>query len=480
MDVTTGQNYINGQWRESTSGRYISVINPATEELVARAPDSVQSDVQDAVRAARAAWEAWRWVNPFARAAHLHEIGKEVSSAEQAMACAITREMGKPLGEALGEVRKLAKAFHYYAEEAKRTTGTIIPNEEDGYTSLVQKEPIGVVAAVSPWNYPVELIGWKLAASLAAGCTIVVKPSEYSPSAAIEIFRCIERSKLPAGVANLVTGAGEAGRALVMHRDINKVAFTGSEATGAAIAKAVNGVKPMSMELGGSCPIIVTESADVDAAVAGTLRRSFRNAGQICIAINRAYVHDSQYEEFMARLVKAVTGMVVADGMDMPDADMGPVSNKVILEKVHRHVEDARDKGARVLCGGGPLPGRTRGYFYSPTVLADCTQEMLVMHKETFGPVVGIAPFTHLEEAIEKANGTDAGLAAYVYASDVRETFLLARRLDFGNVSVNNVDAGIMNAPYGGRKGSGYGYEHGREGLEGYLQLKHVRLHHGA
>lgn len=478
-DTRPGQNHIDGQWLGSTGGRQLSVVNPATQEVVARVPDSDERDVDFAVGAAVKAWDTWRWLNPSVRAGHLHRVGDAVAAGEEDLARSITREMGKPLGEARGEVRKLAKTFHFYAEETTRSTGAVIPNEEDGFTSLVEKEPIGVVAAIAAWNYPVELIGWKLAAALGAGCTIVVKPSEYAPTSAIELFRCLERAGLPPGVANLVIGAGDTGRALVAHPGFNKIAFTGSEATGAAIARSAPGAKPMSMELGGSCPMVVTGHADLAAAVGGALRRSFRNAGQICIAINRVYAHASRYEEFVERLARAAEGLVVADGLAVADADVGPVTNGEVLAKVERHVEDARAKGARVACGGGRRDDLGAGNFYAPTVLADCTPDMLVMHEETFGPVVGVTAYEDLDAVVEQANSTTAGLAAYVYSTDLTEVFTLSRRLDFGSVAVNNVDAGIINAPYGGRKGSGYGYEHGREGLDGYLQLKHVRVRHG-
>ncbi|GAA3042511.1 NAD-dependent succinate-semialdehyde dehydrogenase [Pseudonocardia yunnanensis] len=475
--VARGRNYIDGRWEEG-DGTALEVRDPATGDVVALVPDSTEQDVDRAVSAARRAWNSWRWVNPTVRAGYLHAAGDALAAAKVQVAAAITREMGKPIPEATGEVEKLAKTFHFYAEEATRITGATLPNEEDGFTSLVEKEPIGVVAAITPWNYPVELIGWKLCAALAAGCTIVVKPSEYTPSAAIEVFRCLEAVELPAGVANLVTGAGATGRALVAHPAISKVAFTGSAATGEAIFKTVSGVKPLSMELGGNCPLIVTARADIDQAVAGALRRSFRNAGQICIAINRAYVHADLYEEFVQRLAKAAEGLVVGDGLREDDVDVGPVTNVEILERCERHVADARSKGARVLVGGARPGDRPVGNYYLPTVLADCTQDMQVMHEETFGPVIGVSPYDDLESAIELANSTPAGLAAYVYSEDLSEVFALGRRLDFGSVAVNNVDAGTINAPYGGRKGSGFGYEHGREGMEGYLQMKHVRVRH--
>ncbi|HEY4420963.1 MAG TPA: NAD-dependent succinate-semialdehyde dehydrogenase [Pseudonocardia sp.] len=475
--VARGRNYIDGRWEEG-DGTALEVRDPATGDVVAHVPDSTEQDVDRAVTAARRAWNSWRWVNPTVRAGYLHAAGDALATGKVQVAAAITREMGKPIPEATGEVEKLAKTFHFYAEEATRITGATLPNEEEGFTSLVEKEPIGVVAAITPWNYPVELIGWKLCAALAAGCTIVVKPSEYTPSAAIEVFRSLEAAKLPAGVANLVTGAGATGRALVAHPAIDKVAFTGSGATGEAIFKTVSGVKPLSMELGGNCPLIVTARADIDQAVTGALRRSFRNAGQICIAINRAYVHADLYEEFVQRLAKAAAGLVVGDGLREDNVDVGPLTNVEILDRCERHVADARSKGARVLVGGTRPDDRSVGNYYLPTVLADCTQDMLVMHEETFGPVIGVSPYDDLDSAIELANSTPAGLAAYVYSEDLSEVFALGRRLDFGSVAVNNVDAGTINAPYGGRKGSGFGYEHGREGMEGYLQMKHVRVRH--
>jgi succinate-semialdehyde dehydrogenase / glutarate-semialdehyde dehydrogenase len=475
--------YIDGVFGNDAVRDWIDVLNPATERVVARAPDADQATIDAAVDAAARAFVTWRRVNPFERSRLLHAIGECIAEDERAIALAITTEMGKPLAEAQGEARKLAKAFHYYAEEAVRIFGETVPNEEDGFLSIVEKEPVGVVAAIAPWNYPVELIGWKLAASLAAGCTIVVKPSEYTPSSAEAVFRCVHRAGLPAGVANLVMGAKDAGKRLVGHPRIDKVAFTGSGAAGEEIQKTVRGITGLSLELGGSCPLIVTAHADIDLAVAGTLRRAFRNAGQICISINRAYVQETVYGAFLERLTEGAMKLVVADGIAHERADVGPMATRAGLAKVQRHLDDARERGARILCGGtrpASLASTAEGLFFAPTVIADGKPEMLVMHEETFGPVIGVAPYKTLDEAIDAANGTPAGLASYAYTENIKESFALARGLDFGNVAINNVDAGIMNAAYGGRKQSGTGYEHGREGMEGYLHLKHVRLRHGA
>lgn len=475
--------YIDGRFTHDDIVQWIDVVNPATGRVVARAPDAGQATVDAAVDAASRAFTQWRRVNPFERSRLLHAIADCIAEDEREIALAITTEMGKPLAEAQGEARKLAKAFHYYAEEAVRIFGETIPNEEDGFASIVEKEPVGVVGAIAPWNYPVELIGWKLAASLAAGCTIVVKPSEYTPSSAQAVFACVHRAGVPAGVANLVMGARDTGRLLVGHPAIDKVAFTGSGAAGEDIYRTVRGITGLSLELGGSCPLIVTAQADLELAVAGTLRRAFRNAGQICISINRAYVEDRVYRDFVERLAERAKRLVVADGIENEHADVGPMATPAGLDKVLRHVDDAHRRGARILCGGArpdAMATTDVGLFYAPTVIADCTPEMLVMHEETFGPVIGVSPYRTLDEAIDAANSTPAGLAAYAYTENLKETFALSRGLDFGNVAINHVDAGIMNAPYGGRKQSGTGYEHGREGMEGYLHLKHVRVRHRA
>jgi len=477
----TYENFIGGEWTPPPGGEHFEVVNPATGEVVARAPQTGEEEVSRAVGSAFAAWGSWRWALPKDRAGLLHGLGEVIGDRLDAIATAITLEQGKPLDEARGEVRKLVAMVHYYAEEAGRISGYTVPNAEDGFTSIVEREPVGVVAGIAAWNYPVELIGWKLAAALAAGCAIVVKPSEYTPGSAVELFRCVEAAGLPAGVANLVIGAGETGRHLVAHPQIAKVAFTGSERTGQGIYKTVTGITALSLELGGTCPMVVSEHADLDLAAKGAVRRSFRNAGQICIAVNRIYVHAGVYDEFVQRVTEGARRLVVADGLENPGADVGAVTSHEVLERTERHVQQARAAGARVTVGGERLDGEAAaGNFYAPTVVADTAQDMLVMHEETFGPAVGIASVPTLEEGIDLANSTGSGLAAYAYSNNLEEVFAMGRRLDFGSVAVNNVDAGIINAPYGGRKGSGIGYEHGREGLEGYLILKHLRVRHGA
>uniref|UniRef100_UPI0035A8E95F aldehyde dehydrogenase family protein n=1 Tax=Mesorhizobium sp. LHD-90 TaxID=3071414 RepID=UPI0035A8E95F len=470
--------FIDGEWRRG-EGERIPVQNPATGEVLGHVAAATPAEIDVAVAAARKAFKIWSRLAPVERSKALHRLGDAVSAEADAMARTMTLEQGKPLNEAKGEILKLAEACHFYAEEAVRIHGEIVPNTTTDIDSLVVREPIGVVGAITPWNYPAELIGWKLCGALAAGCTIVIKPAELTPFTALAIARMAEKAKIPAGVVNVVTGPGsKVGQALVEHPGVDKIAFTGSSAVGLRIQQSCPTIKRLSLELGGNCPLIVTASADLGAAVKGAVRRSFRNMGQICIAINRIYVARPIAAEFVKRLGEAADGLVIANGIDKPDADVGAMASAEPLAKTKEHLADALAKGAKLVAGGASPEGEAfaRGHFFRPTVVSDCTHAMKVMTEETFGPLVGVMVFDGLDEAIELANDTPYGLASYVYAKDMDEIRYLSGRLDYGNVAVNNVDAGIMNAPYGGRKQSGVGYEHGREGMLEYLNFKHVRI----
>lgn len=463
-------------------GARLPVENPANRTVIGHISATTPAEVEAAVAAARNAFRSWSTTLPATRAKALHRLGNLIAADALNMATVMTAEQGKPVNEAKGEILKLAEACHFYAEEATRVLGEIVPNDQAGFQSLVTREPIGVVAAITPWNYPAELVGWKLCASLAAGCTIVIKPAEITPFTALAIAEKCAEAGVPAGVVNVLTGKGSiVGQALVEHPQVDKVAFTGSSAVGLHIQQSCPQVKRLSLELGGNCPMIVTASADMAAAVKGAARRSFRNCGQICIAINRIYVHRSIYEEFVARLGAAADALTVQDGLQNPSADLGAMASAEPLAKTAQHLADALGKGARLVAGGAPPvgPHYGHGYFFRPTVVADCTHAMQVMTEETFGPLVGVAPFDDLAEAITLANDTPYGLASYVYARDLVEVHALSQGLDYGNVAINNVDPGMMNAPYGGRKQSGIGYEHGREGLLEYFNFKHVRMNHG-
>ena len=471
---------IDGSWVESESREYVDVINPATEESFARVPRATENEAERALKAAERAFPAWSSLSAFARAEYLWRASDILTERREKIGRLMTREQGKPLKEAVGEVEKAVEMLRYYAEEGKRAYGQIVANSDPNDQSLIIKQPVGVVAALSAWNYPIELTGWKAAAALAAGCTIVAKPPALTPLSPLEYWRCLFDAGIPSGVINAVTGSGtEVGRYLVESPLSHKVAFTGSLEVGLAIqAQAKDTIKKISLELGGQCPLIVSKKCDLANAVKGAVRRSFRNMGQICIAINRIYVASEIYEEFVGKFKEETTKLVIANGLENPDADIGPMANLEGLEKTKHHIEDALNKGARLVCGGKQPAGAqfAKGYFFEPTILADTTHEMLIMTEETFGPAVGVAAYDDLDEAIRLANATPYGLAAYACTDDLPEMNKLSQELQAGSVAVNNVDAGIMNVAYGGWKQSGIGREHGHEGLEEYLQLKHVRI----
>jgi succinate-semialdehyde dehydrogenase/glutarate-semialdehyde dehydrogenase len=476
-----GKLFIGGEFVEGR-GERIDVMNPARGEVIGRIAAATPEEIEKAVASARAAFRTWSRVPAKVRAQALHRLADLIAGDASRMAHIMTVEQGKPLDEARGEILKLAEACRFYGEEAVRILGEIVPNDQNGYQSQVLREPIGVVGAITPWNYPAELVGWKLCASIAAGCAIIVKPAELTPFTALAIAEKVKEAGIPAGVVNVLTGKGSrVGQALVEHPGVDKIAFTGSSAVGLHIQRSCPSVKRLSLELGGNCPLVVTQSADIDAAVKGATRRSFRNMGQICIAINRIYVARALYDEFLDKFAKAADALTIGDGLLNPAADIGSMASAEPLAKTREHLADALDNGARLVAGGTAPEGAefAKGFFFRPTIVADCTHQMKVMSKETFGPLVGVAPFDTLEEAAQLANDTPYGLASYVYARDLQEIYQLSVELDYGNVAVNNVDAGIMNAPYGGRKQSGIGYEHGREGLLEYFNFKHVRLYHG-
>lgn len=471
---------IDGDWVDSESREYIEVVNPADGEVFAEVPRATENEVNQALKAARAAFPAWAALSPFQRAEYLWRAADNLNERKEKIGCLMTREQGKPLKEAIGEVEKGAEMLRYYAEEGKRAYGQIVANQDSRDQSLVVKQPVGVVVALSAWNYPVELTGWKAAAALAAGCTIVAKPPTLTPLSPLEYWRCLFDAGIPAGVVNAVTGAGTAvGRQLVKSPLSQKVAFTGSLKVGLDIQEqAKDTIKKISLELGGQCPMIVSNHCDLAVAVKGAVRRSFRNMGQICIAINRIYVHEDIYQTFLSEFKNETLKLTIANGLEKPDSDLGPMASRQGLEKTRHHIEDALSKGARLICGGKRPPGAEyqKGYFFEPTIVADTSHEMLIMTEETFGPAVGVMPYGTLDEAIRLANATPYGLAAYACTNDLHEMHKLSQALEAGSVAVNNVDAGIMNVAYGGWKQSGIGHEHGHEGLAQYLNLKHVRI----
>jgi succinate-semialdehyde dehydrogenase/glutarate-semialdehyde dehydrogenase len=471
---------IGGEWVDSSDGQSIEVENPATGELFDRVPRASAADIDAAVQAAHRAFPAWAALSPETRGGHLFRAADRVAERAEEIGALMTQEQGKPLNEAKGEVLKGAEILRYYAEEGKRIHGRVIPGYDAAATSYVVYQPVGVSVGISPWNYPVELVAWKVGAALAAGCTMVIKPPSETPLSPLRFIGCLADAGVPKGVVNVVFGSGShAGPLLIRHPLVKKVAFTGSTEVGREVLRlCAEGMKKVSLELGGQCPLIVSRKANLAEAVKGAVRRSFRNMGQICISINRIYVEEPIYREFLEAFVAGASRLAIANGMEKPDADLGPMANRAGVEKTERHIEDAVRKGAKIAFGGCRPEGKgfQRGYFFLPTVLTEVTHEMLVMREETFGPVVGVMPCRSLDEAIRYANSTSYGLASYAYTDDLGEADELGARLESGNVAINNPDAGAINAPYGGFKESGLGYEHGPEGLEQYLMAKHIRI----
>ena len=492
----------------------INVVNPATGEAFATVPRASAEQVDEAVTKADSAFQPWSSASPFTRGKILRKAAAIVRERAVCIASLMTREQGKPYSEALGEVGKGADILVYYAEEGERVYGRVI-QAPDGpmFRSEVIYQPIGVAAAISPWNYPVELLAWKIGGALAAGCTLVAKVPSETPLNALAFARCVMDAGLPEGVLSAIAGPGRTvGAALVRHPLVRKVAFTGSTAVGREVLRSTaDSFKKVSLELGGSLPMLVFADCDLDLAVGGALRRSFRNMGQICIAVNRIFIQRPVYEQFVELLWSAAEKLTIGDGFG-EGVDLGPMCTIAGLETVKRHVADAVAKGARLITGGGPpayvIPSGgpsahmvptdgppafmvptngplsdviptggkyANGLFYSPTVLADTTPDMLIMREETFGPVVGAAPFDDEDEAVERANDTPYGLAAIVYTKNINTAHNTAMRIRAGNVSVNNPDPGVINAPYGGWQDSGFGCEHGPEGLMEYLHTKHIR-----
>ncbi|KLU62270.1 succinate-semialdehyde dehydrogenase [NADP(+)] GabD [Peptococcaceae bacterium CEB3] len=470
---------IDGNWVDAKNGDVLNVINPATEEIFATVPKANESDIEWAIQAADKAFRTWSCLSVFERGKFLRKASDLVYHNARDIARLMTQEQGKPVKEALGEVNKGAEILRYYAEEGERIYGRIIANAEDHTESRVIYQPVGVAAAISPWNYPVELLAWKIGGALASGCTIVAKVPSETPLAPVAFVRCLVEAGVPSGVINIITGSGSTvGPVLMRSPVIKKIAFTGSTETGKEVLRGcVDTLKKVSLELGGSLPMIVCRDCNLEAAIKGAVRRSFRNMGQICIAINRIYVDKEIYETFLDGFIAATKRLTIGNGL-LNDCDLGPVTTSAVVEKTKSHIQDAREKGAKIVCGGKKPEGKEfeKGYYFEPTILSDVDHDMLVMKEETFGPLVGVMPFGDLDEAVTLANDSCYGLAAIVFTESLSTANRLSLDLNAGNIAVNNVDAGVINAPYGGWKDSGFGHEHGPEGLHEYLNIKHVRM----
>jgi succinate-semialdehyde dehydrogenase / glutarate-semialdehyde dehydrogenase len=465
--------YIGGMWCESRE-RY-PVRNPATGEIVAQVARGGAAETDQAIDAARAAFPGWRALTAKERGARVKRWGELMLANRSTLAELLTREQGKPLAEALGEVAYAASFFEWFAEEAKRGYGDVIPSTKPNTQIIVTREPVGVVAAITPWNFPLAMITRKAGPALAAGCTMVLKPSEETPLSAFALAVLAEEAGIPAGVFNIVSGdAAAIGATLTASPDVRKLSFTGSTRVGKLLAKqSADTLKKLSLELGGNAPFIVFDDADIDAAVQGAIASKFRNTGQTCVCVNRFYVQDGVYDAFTQALTRAVHTLRVGDGLTGA-FDQGPLINEAALTKVQTHVADAVQKGAKVLTGG--RAHALGGTFYEPTVLADATPSMLIAEEETFGPVAACFRFGTEEEVVALANDTPFGLSAYFYTRDLGRAWRVAQALESGMVGINEGIISTEVAPFGGVKQSGLGREGSKYGLDEYMELKYMMM----
>lgn len=455
------------------------VRSPATGEVVGTFAWASAAQIEAAVQASERAWQTWAKVPAHEREALLRKATTHVRTRADEIGRLMALEQGKPFAQSRSEVIGACDIIDYYAAEAPRITGEINATEKSSLRSWVIRQPVGVVAAITPWNYPVALLSWKLGPALAAGCSVVVKPNCVTPLSPAAFCQALIDGGLPAGLVNVLVGDDvQIGTALVAHRHVAKVAFTGSTGTGKAIMQAAGPLlKKVTLELGGQCPAIVCADADLPAAAKAIAYKAFRNMGQSCSSINRIYAHASIHDRLVELVAAEGKAMTIGDGLVPPNSDLGPMTTAAALAKVRAHVTEALSKGARLVSGGDAPAGRTgAGNFYQPTVLSGCTHDMLVMREETFGPVAPFMAYTDLEDAVRWANDSEYGLCAFVFTRDLKQTMVLSERLDAGSVCVNHVNVNTAYAPYEGWKNSGFGVELGRDAMSEYLHRKHIKV----
>lgn len=468
--------YINGTWATAPANASFDVLNPATGETIRQVPDGGTEAARAAIDAAADAFPAWKATTAYQRAEFLMRAHALMLERQEALARVMTEEQGKPLRAAMTEVKYAADFLAWFAEEGKRVYGEIIPSARADQRFFVLHQPVGVVAAITPWNYPISMITRKVGPALAAGCTVVLKPAEATPLTAIETFKLFEDAGLPQGVVNLVTGADPKpiGEEFVSNPKVRKLTFTGSTAVGKMLAgRAAANMKRVSCELGGHAPFIVLADADPEHAAKGLQLVKFLNTGQACISPNRIYVHRKALDGFRQTLTGRVSKMKAGNGFEQ-GVTIGPLVNEAAVAKVDAQVRDAVAKGADVLCGGHRLieDGLDKGHFYAPTVLSNVTPDMLIYREETFGPVAAVVPFDDEDDVLAMANDTHYGLAAYIYSQNLTQSMRLFEGLEFGIVGINDINPASAAAPFGGMKDSGLGREGSREGIHEYLETK--------
>ncbi|MBH9972883.1 MULTISPECIES: NADP-dependent succinate-semialdehyde dehydrogenase [Commensalibacter] len=467
------QCFIDGQWLNADNGQVIQVVNPATDEIIGTVPKMGGNETKRAINAAQTAQIAWRKKTAKERSVILRRWYELMEENKDDLALILTLEQGKPLAEAKGEIQYGASYLEWFAEEAKRVYGDTIPGHMADKRISVIKQPIGVTAAITPWNFPNAMITRKAGPALAVGCSMVLKPASMTPYSALALGVLAEEAGLPPGVFNIITGSsGEIGGELTSNSIVRKLTFTGSTEIGAQLIQESAGtVKKLSMELGGNAPFIVFEDADIDAAVEGAMMSKYRNAGQTCVCANRFYVHDSVYDQFIEKFKHAVTKLKVGNGLNK-DVTIGPLIDRNALKKVKEHIDDAVNKGATVVMGGKAL----EGCFFEPTILSNVPFNALVSKEETFGPLAPVYRFETEEEVIHLANDTEFGLASYFYANDISRITRVSEALEYGIVGINTGLISNEMAPFGGIKASGLGREGSKYGIDDYLEIKYLCL----
>ena len=467
------QCYIDGAWVDADGGETIEVTNPADASVLGRVPRMGAAETRRAVEAAAAAWEPWRAKTAKERARALRQWHDLMIANSTDLAVLMTAEQGKPLAESKGEILYAAAFVEWFAEEGKRIYGETIPSHGPDKRIVVLKEPVGVVAAITPWNFPSAMVTRKCAPALAAGCPVVIKPASATPFSALALAELAERAAIPKGVVNVVTGPAAAiGGELTANPTVRKLSFTGSTETGKLLMEQCSStVKKVSLELGGNAPFIVFDDADLEAAVAGAMASKYRNTGQTCVCANRILVDDRVYDEFAGRMAQAVSRLRVGNGLE-GETEQGPLINMAAVEKVERHIADALGKGARLVAGG--KRHELGGTFFEPTILADVTLDMAVAREEIFGPVAPLFRFTGEAVAVAMANDTEYGLAAYFYSRDAGRVWRVAEALEYGIVGINEGLISTEAAPFGGMKESGIGREGSKHGIDEFVEIKYL------
>jgi succinate-semialdehyde dehydrogenase/glutarate-semialdehyde dehydrogenase len=468
--------YINGKWSWGTGTQKKPVLDPATEQVIGHIPDATAEDIDQALAAAATGFQAWRKVQPWERGDRLRRVSQLLRERIEELAVVMSTEAGKPLAESRGEWIACAEQFEWYAEETKRIYGQIHEGRDALTRMSVIYQPVGVVAAFSAWNFPALLPARKIAAALAAGCSVIIKPAGETPACAAAIVRACHDAGIVPGAVNMVTGnSARIAEQLIRSPIVRKVSLTGSTPVGKQLLHlCADGVKKATMELGGHAPVLVFEDADVEAAAEACARAKFRNCGQVCASPSRFYVQGSAYEPFARRFAEVAKGLTIGR-FDQPGADFGPLANSRGLEHTKRLVKDAVERGAKLLAGGRAPAGLDRGYFFEPTVLGEVSDEATVMNEEPFAPVAPLSRFSDFDDAVMRANSTPFGLTGYVFSRNLRTATLAAEALDVGMVGINEVAIASAEAPFGGIKESGMGREGGSLGIKDYLEAKFIK-----